>query len=56
VELFHYAFWYPVTDTDLQLPPDLGWNSLWALLISVSTLFIGQIVFRRLEGRFAQDL
>lgn len=56
VELFHYAFWYPVTDTDLRLPPDLGWASLWAFLISVLTLFIGQAVFRRLEGRFAQDL
>lgn len=56
VELFHYAFWYPVTETDLQLPPDLGWSALWAFLISAVTLFIGQAVFRRLEGRFAQDL
>lgn len=56
VELFHYAFWYPVTDTDLPLPPDLGWNALWSFLISAVTLFIGQAVFRRLEGRFAQDL
>ena len=56
VELFHYAFWYPVTDTDLVLPPDLGWNALWAFLIAIITLFVGQAVFRRLEGRFAQDL
>ncbi|WP_292871640.1 ABC transporter permease [Microbacterium sp.] len=58
VELFHYAFWYPITDAgpSLPLPPDLGINTLWTLLISVATILIGQTVFRRLEGRFAQDL
>jgi ABC-2 type transport system permease protein len=58
VELFHYAFWYPITDTgaDLPLPPDLAINTLWTVLISIVTIFIGQAVFRRLEGRFAQDL
>ncbi|WP_439591562.1 ABC transporter permease [Microbacterium sp.] len=56
VELFHYAFWYPVTTADLPLPPDLAMNTLWTLLIALVTLFIGQSVFRRLEGRFAQDL
>jgi len=56
VELFHYAFWYPVTATDLPLPPDLALNTLWTFLISVATLLVGQAVFRRLEGRFAQDL
>lgn len=56
VELFHYAFWRPVTDTAFALPPGLAWNTLWTLLISVGTLLLGQLVFRRLEGRFAQDL
>ncbi|GAA1240062.1 ABC-2 type transport system permease protein [Microbacterium phyllosphaerae] len=56
VELFHYAFWRPVTDTALQLPPGLAWNTLWTFLIAVGTLLFGQFVFRRLEGRFAQDL
>ncbi len=56
VELFHYAFWRPVTETSMQLPPGLGWNTLWTFLIAVGTLLIGQLVFRRLEGRFAQDL
>lgn len=56
VELFHYAFWYPITDTDLPLPPMLGINTLWTFLIVVATVAIGQTVFRRLEGRFAQDL
>lgn len=56
VELFHYAFWRPVTDTTLAMPPGLVWNTLWTFLIAVGTLLIGQLVFRRLEGRFAQDL
>lgn len=56
VELFHYAFWMPITDTALALPPNLMWNTLWTFLIAVATLLIGQQVFRRLEGKFAQDL
>ncbi len=56
VELFHYAFWRPVTAVTMELPPNLGWNTLWASLIAVGTLLVGQFVFRRLEGRFAQDL
>lgn len=56
VELFHFAFWYPVTTSDLPLPPDLALNTLWTFLIAVASIFIGQAVFRRLEGKFAQDL
>jgi ABC-2 type transport system permease protein len=61
VELFHLAFWEPVSRADiaaqqLELHPDLGWLTLWAFLISLATILIGQLVFRRLEGRFAQDL
>ncbi len=61
VELFHYAFWEPVTSDrivadGLELPPDLAINSMWALLISLVLIVLGQLVFRRLEGRFAQDL
>ncbi|GAB3631115.1 ABC transporter permease [Microbacterium shaanxiense] len=56
VELFHYAFWRPVTETTLTMPPGLALNTVWTFLIAVGTLLIGQLVFRRLEGRFAQDL
>lgn len=67
VELFHYAFWRPATETMVSaadyvglgmdaVPPGLAWNTLWTFLIAVSTLLLGQLVFRRLEGRFAQDL
>ncbi len=56
VELFHYAFWVPVAGSDLPLPPDLALNTLWTALLSIAVLVLGQFVFRRLEGRFAQDL
>ncbi|MGX1160378.1 ABC-2 type transport system permease protein [Arthrobacter sp. SLBN-100] len=62
VELFHAAFWFP-TDAvqkareSAPLPEHL--ISLWlpvGLLIAAFFLFLGQTVFRRLEGRFAQEL
>ncbi|GAA1278362.1 ABC transporter permease [Arthrobacter pascens] len=57
VESFHYAFWLPTTDGSAPLPPNL--LSVWmpvALLVSAGILLIGQLTFRRLEGRFAQEL
>ncbi len=67
VELFHYAFWRPATETlvaaagydgdqMMAIPPGLAWNTLWTFLIALGTLLLGQMIFRRLEGRFAQDL
>ena len=64
VMLFHYAFWYGATGRPTELPngggapiPDnlWGWAGL-ALVISLALVAIGQLVFRRLEGRFAQEL
>jgi ABC-2 type transport system permease protein len=57
VELFHYAFWYPTTVDSAAMPPNLF--SLWlpiGLVISLVVLALGQLTFRRLEGRFAQEL
>ncbi|MCQ1949493.1 ABC transporter permease [Arthrobacter sp. zg-Y859] len=57
VEAFHFAFWLPTTDGAEAIPPHL--LSLWipiALVISAAVLLVGQLVFRRLEGRFAQEL
>lgn len=57
VETFHYAFWLPTTDGTQTLPPHL--LSMWipiALAVSAAVLLLGQLVFRRLEGRFAQEL
>ena len=57
VELFHYAFWYPTTDGSAAMPPNLF--SLWlpvGMITSLVVLALGQLTFRRLEGRFAQEL
>ena len=57
VELFHYAFWFPTTDGSVAIPPNLF--SLWlpvGLVVSLLVLGLGQLTFRRLEGRFAQEL
>jgi ABC-2 type transport system permease protein len=57
VELFHYAFWYPTTDGSAAMPPNMF--SLWlpiGMIISLVVLALGQLTFRRLEGRFAQEL
>lgn len=67
VELFHLAFWRPASEGVVEaadyagealtaIPPNLAMNTLWTGLIAVGTLLIGQFVFRRLEGKFAQDL
>ncbi|GGC87435.1 transport permease protein [Tersicoccus solisilvae] len=57
VELFHYGFWQPTTSGTAPIPPHL--LSLWtpvALGISLVVLVLGDLMFRRLEGRFAQEL
>ncbi len=57
VETFHYAFWLPTTDGSAGIPPHL--LSLWipvGLVVSAAVLLWGQLTFRRLEGRFAQEL
>lgn len=65
VELFHYAFWIPVTDVSASasaairatpVPADLALDTLWSFVVCVVVFVVGQVVFRRLEGRFAQDL
>jgi len=55
VELMHGAFWSGV----LKEPADSNyftWYTLIAAVLSLAILLLGQTVFRRLEGRFAQDL
>ncbi|WP_185173106.1 ABC transporter permease [Rothia nasimurium] len=63
VELFHYAFWIPTLPEEAlalptsQIPPHL--LTLWvpvALGVSLVTLFLGDLLFRKLEGNFAQEL
>jgi ABC-2 type transport system permease protein len=56
VELFHAGLWFPTTDGTFPLPPDLFLRAALAIVLAVGVLLVGQLVFRRLEGRFAQDL
>jgi ABC-2 type transport system permease protein len=57
VELYHWAFWWPGTArAATSLPPHLLWHGGLALAISVLVLVLGQLAFRRVEGRFAQEL
>ncbi len=55
VELMHAGFWYPTTGGPEQSPDGLLLG-LVSFGISLLVLAFGQFVFRRLEGRFAQDL
>lgn len=55
IELFHVCFWQPTVET-AQTSPGLG---LWASIAGVTafvTLIVGEAVFRKLDGRFAQEL
>jgi ABC-2 type transport system permease protein len=62
VQLFQRAFWFPGAQSAVdnravdQLGPDLFTRGLLALVGSLAVLALGQLVFRRLEGRFAQEL
>jgi ABC-2 type transport system permease protein len=62
VELAHYGFWVPTNGVAQAFPsgqtmPDnfAAWG-LVGLVASLLSIVVGQLVFRRLEGRFAQEL
>jgi ABC-2 type transport system permease protein len=65
VQLAHYAFWLPAENVETHfattpgsgpVAPGFGWWVLVAVVASTLVLVTGQVVFRRLEGRFAQEL
>lgn len=56
VELFHFGIWFPLDPDGAQPLPDLWLFSGIAVVVSLALVVFGQFVFRRLEGRFAQDL
>lgn len=55
VELMHSTFWAG-TITDAPRPDTLWLNVSIGLVLALLTFAIGQIVFRKLEGTFAQNL
>lgn len=56
VELMHYGVWLPLDPTDAVVMPGLWEFAGLASLISIAFVGVGQTVFHRIEGRFAQDL
>jgi len=62
VELMHYCFWFPATHhltphaRFLANAPNLPTWSLLSIATAVVALAVGQLVFARLQGRFAQEL
>lgn len=56
VELFHYGIWLPLDPAGGVPIPDLWLYTGVGMVTSVVFVVIGQLVFRSLEGRFAQDL
>ena len=55
VELSHTMFWAPLAP-DQARPEGLFVNVFIGLGIAIITLLIGQLVFRKMEGQFAQNL
>ena len=51
---FQRAFW--VAGTDEPVPDNLGLRLVLMLVVGVAFLWVGQRVFARLEGNFAQEL
>jgi len=59
VELFHRAFWWPVTTPELQmtsLVDHVMVRGSLALVASIALLVVGDYVFKRLSRNFAQEL
>jgi ABC-2 type transport system permease protein len=56
VELMHDGFWLPTVRSAVERPSHLIITALISLAITLVILVIGQFVFRKMEGRFAQDL
>ena len=64
VEFMHYGFWATTVsrlDADHEggwagFLPHFGWYTLVAIIVSLLVVVAGQLVFRRFERTFAQDL
>lgn len=56
VELLHFAFWEPTVSSSPGFPPDFLTSLLCACGVALLSIVIGQLVFRRMERTFAQDL
>ena len=55
VEMFHSVFWTPLSGGAAEVEHLVNYGVVGAL-ITILTLVIGQLTFRKLEGSFAQNL
>lgn len=56
VELFHYGFWGATRGVVAELPGSFAFWSVLTCLITGLFLALGQHTFKKLDGRFAQEL
>lgn len=56
VESFHRGFWFKATDQTFQFAGSWPLRLLESLIVASIVLGIGEITFKRLEGRFAQEI
>jgi len=56
VSLFQRAFWWPATRHDFTFPDHMWERAGVALLVSAGVLVLGQLLFARMQKRFAQEL
>lgn len=56
IELFHWCFWSSTNGVVYEHPPGLPMYSFIAGLTAIAMLLLGEVVFRRLESRFGQEL
>ena len=57
VDLVHRGTWATASPANLgQMPPDLLARTAFAFAVGAGLVVVGQRVFRRLSGRFAQEL
>ncbi|QWW20626.1 ABC transporter permease [Schaalia sp. 19OD2882] len=58
VELFHYGFWQATlpADAGAAMAPHMGMWTICAVVVSVLCLVGGELYFRSVESRFAQEL
>ena len=56
IEMFHWGFWGATEGANAVMPPNMVFWGITSFVISLLTLVLGEAVFRRLDGRFAQEL
>ena len=56
VEAFHRGFWLNATDRTFQFAGAWSLSLCESLVVAFAVLLIGEVTFRHLEGKFAQEI